>query len=474
TLALGLLSMQGCSPSLEGRFELLSPSETGIDFTNEVPENDSLNQFTYHYLYNGNGVGIGDLDNDGLPEVFVSGNSSSSRLYRNKGNMQFEDITEAAGVSTSEWCTGVSFADVNNDGLLDIYVCRSGPSQNGDKKRNLLFVNQGNLNFKEEAKAYGLDDPGNATTASFLDYDRDGDLDLYVANHADRFFSDVDIRFSKTFRLDDNSQQHLYRNDGGHFQDVSEEAGVKAMGYALSATVFDINADGWDDIYVCNDYHVPDYVLINNQQGGFVDENAQRFKHTSNNSMGSDQADINNDGKLDFLSVDMLADDQRRFMTMGGPKDYDYTMVGFKNGYGYQYMKNALQINHGQGAFSDEAYLFGIARTDWSWSPLFVDFDGDGYQDLHITNGYYRDVTDQDFMLFQNRKQQQEGKGVTHEELLSMLPFEKISNYAFLNQKGKGFEKVTETWGLEEPSLSTGSAYGDLDGDGDADLIICN
>jgi len=463
-----------CSEDHSGKFELIDPSSSGLEFTNEVPENDSLNQFTYHYLYNGNGVGIGDLDNDGLPEVFVSSNASSCQLFHNKGHMQFENITESAGVSSTEWCTGVSMADINNDGLLDIYVCRSGPSQNPDKKRNLLFINQGNLKFKEEAKRYGLDDPGNATTASFLDFDRDGDLDLYVANHADRFFSDVDIRFSKTFRLDANSQQHLYRNDGQSFTDISEEAGVKAMGYALSATVFDINGDGWDDIYVCNDYHVPDYVLINNQQGGFSDENAQRFKHTSNNSMGSDQADINNDGKLDFLSVDMLADNQRRFMTMGGPKDYDYTMVGIKNGYGYQYMKNALQINHGKGLFSDEAYLYGIARTDWSWSPLFVDFDADGYLDLHITNGYYRDVTDQDFMLYQNRKMQQQGAGITHEELLSMLPFEKISNYAYRNNNGKGFSAVTEDWGLEEPSLSTGSAYGDLDGDGDADLIICN
>ncbi len=455
-------------------FESISADESGIKFINIVPENDSLNQFTYHYLFNGAGVAMGDINNDGLNDLYFASNSGSSALYLNKGDFKFEDITLSSGVGTNQWMTGVYMVDINNDGLLDIYVCSSGPSKSPEKKKNKLFINKGNLKFSEESEKWNLANSGNTSCAAFFDFDADGDLDVYIGNHAEKYWSDINVPFQKTLKMDPTSRQQFLRNDGNTFTDITESAGMLAMGYCLSATPADYNGDGLMDLYVCNDYHIPDYFYINQGNGTFSDQCNSSFKHISNNSMGSDVSDVNNDGRIDLLTLDMLPESPKRFMTLLGPRDYDFVTVSKKNNYGKQYMKNVLQINMGDGKFSDQSYLYGIARTDWSWSPLFCDFNNDGFQDLFVTNGYYRDVTNLDFVLYQNRKEQTKGGKVTHKEVLEKLPFEKLVNYLYINNNGQGFSNKALEAGTSEPTLSTGSAYGDLNNDGQIDLVVCN
>lgn len=455
-------------------FELTKPEETGIDFINTVPENDSLNQSTYHYVFNGNGVAAGDLNNDGLPELIFTGNEKPAKIYLNKGGFKFEDFTAKSGLKTQYWMSGVSLADVNNDGFQDIYICRTGPEKNPERKRNLLFINNKNMTFTEQGAAWGVDDAGNATCATFFDMDNDGDMDMYLGNHTQQFFVDMGLKFSRTNKMDANNQQHMYRNDGGKFTDISEESGVKAMGYCLSATASDFNRDGYTDLYICNDYQVPDYYYINNGDGTFSEKLTSYFRHTSMNSMGADAADYNRDGWMDLMTLDMLADDPRRFMLLAINKTFEYYITSIRNGYGFQDIHNTLQTNNGGKGFSDLAYLNGVARTDWSWSPLFADFDNDGLADLYVSNGYYRDVTNMDFMLYQKRKAEQTKQSVSQKEILEKLPFEKLSNFAFKNQGNYQFTNVTQDWGLEEPTLSTGSTYADLDGNGSLDIILCN
>lgn len=476
-LSTALFIISSCSDKSsenEVLFEKIDKDKSGITFVNTVPENDTLNQFTYHYLYNGTGVAVGDINNDGLPDMYFSGNEKSSCLYLNKGDFKFEDITKSSGTSTDRWVSGVTMVDVNNDGFLDIYACVSGPRKSASKMSNLLFINQKNNTFKEMASQWGVADQGNATCATFFDMDNDGDLDMYLGNHSEKFFSNISTKYSKELTLNDNNQQHLYRNDGNKFTDISESAGVKAMGYCLSATAGDFNEDGLTDLYICNDYHVPDFYLINQGNGKFEDKFNEYFKHSSTNSMGADQGDVNNDGYSDLITLDMLAESPRRYMQLMGPKDYDYTVMGIKNGFKHQYMKNALQINLGNGHFSDMSYLYGVAKSDWSWCPLLNDFNDDGFLDLFVSNGYYREVTDLDFMLYQLNKEQSKQTQFTHEELLKNIPSEKLQNFLFMNEGGNGFVNKAAELGLEDLSHSTGGGLADFNNDGRIDLIVCN
>ncbi|MBS3913157.1 MAG: VCBS repeat-containing protein [Bacteroidetes bacterium] len=469
-----LLSCNSENGNEEKLFELLDPAITGVDYTNTIPENDTLNQYTYHYIFNGTGVATGDINNDGLADMVITGNEKPAKIYLNKGEFKFEDITDKSGFKTTGWMSGVTMADVNNDGFLDVYICRSGPEKNLQAKSNFLFINNRDLTFTESSKAWGVNDMGNATCATFFDLENDGDLDMYLGNHADQFFANVNVPFTRKLKMDIHNQQHLFRNDGGKFTDISDAAGVTAMGYCLSATPADFNRDGFMDLYVCNDYLIPDYYYINNGDGTFTESFKQYFKHSSTNSMGSDAADYNNDGWMDIITLDMLADDPRRFQLLGGSKDIDHFRTSVANGYGYQYMHNALQTNTGSGHFSDLGFLNGVARTDWSWSPLFADFDNDGWSDLFVTNGYYRDVTNLDFMIYSDRILKQTGQKVKQKDFIEKIPFEKLSNYAFKNKGNLQFDNVTENWGLEAPTHSTGSSYADLNNDGNLDLVICN
>lgn len=462
------------SQDLKKIFTKLEESETGVNYVNEVPETDSLNQNAYHYLYNGNGVGCGDLNNDGLPELVVSGNIKAAKIFLNKGDFKFEDITDKAGIKTTGWMTGVSLADVNNDGFLDIYICKSGPSKNNADKKNYLFINNKNMTFTEKAEEFGIADGGNSSCATFFDMENDGDLDLYVGNHAMNYFADIEKPWAPDQFMDANNEQHLYKNEGGKFVDISKESGILSMGYCLSATAADFNKDGLQDIYVCHDYHFPDRYYLNKGNGKFEEAHNKHFKHSSTNSMGSDAADYNNDGNTDLITLDMLYEEPRRFSLLAGPSTYEFFSIAVKNGYGKQFMRNNLQTNNGDGTFNDLAYLNGVAATDWSWSPLFADFDNDGLKDLFISNGYYRDVTNLDFIELQNMRSIKEKRKSTTKEILEKLPHEKISNYAFRNTGNYSFVNATSAWGLDEPSLSTSAIYNDLNNDGQLDIIVSN
>lgn len=455
-------------------FEKLDPSETGVLFINEVPENDSLNHITYHYLYNGNGIGCGDLNNDGLPDLVISGNTKPAEIYQNKGDFKFENITAKAGLKTRGWMSGVTLADVNNDGFLDIYICKSGPSKIAEEKRNYLFINNKNMTFTEKAAEYGVADDGNSTCATFFDMDNDGDLDLYVGNHGMKYFADIETRWTPTMLMEKHNEQHLYRNEGNKFTDISKESGILSMGFCLSASPGDFNKDGLTDLYVCHDYHYPDRYYLNKGNGVFEDVLQTHIKHMSTTSMGSDVGDYNNDGALDIFTADMLYEDPRRFSLLAGPSTYEFFKMGLKNGYGKQFMHNGLQTNNGDGTFSNLAFLNGVGATDWSWSPLFADFDNDGFKDLFVSNGYYRDVTNLDFIEFQNFKSQKKKINSTTKEILEKLPLEKLKNYMYKNKGNYSFKNVTADWGLDDLTLSTSAIYNDLNNDGELDLILSN
>ena len=461
-------------------FTLLSSSETGIKFKNTIKETEQFNVFEYGYLYNGGGVAIGDLNNDGLPDIYFTGNMVGSRLYINKGDFKFDEITEEAGVfAAGRWNTGTTMADVNADGFLDIYVCRSA-AKDPDKRKNLLFINNGDLTFTEKAAEYGVDDSGYSTQGIFFDYDKDGDLDLYVLNHSTQEYAGFgQITASLKNRTNKDYSDKLYRNDNGKYKDVSDQAGLisNILGFGLGIAVSDINNDGWLDIYVSNDYNEQDYLYINNQDGTFSESLEKFIGHVSLFSMGSDIADINNDGYTDIMTLDMLPEGNYRQKMVSGPDNYDKYNLLVNSGFYNQTMRNMLQLNNKGNSFSEIGQYSGISSTDWSWSSLFADFDNDGYKDLFITNGYKRDYTNMDFMNYavqEKLKENKTGQRTAIMEFLSEIPSTIEENYMYHNNGDLTFKKVNSAWGFNHKSLSNGAAYADLDNDGDLDLVVNN
>jgi hypothetical protein len=460
-------------------FQLLAPKTTGIKFINEINETEHLNVLAYEYFYNGGGVAVGDINNDGLDDIFFTANMGPNKLYLNQGNLQFRDITREASKELEGrpegWKTGVTMADVNGDGLLDIYVCYSGKTDT-ERRRNQLFINQGNLKFAEKGKEYGLDDPGYSTQTVFFDYDNDGDLDMFLLNHNVKKIDNMELaRYRK--ETDSLAGNKLYENQGSHFANVSQRAGIiqNPLTFGLGVAVADINQDGWQDIYVTNDYNESDYLYINNHDGTFREDIQHCFRHLSQFSMGVDIADYNNDGLPDVMTLDMLPEDNRRQKLLQLQENYESFELMLSQNLYRQYMRNMLQLNNGDGTFSEIGQLAGVSNTDWSWCPLFADLDNDGYKDLFITNGYLRDYTNKDFLRYWGDykvKKAVDREPVLLMDLVTAMPSTSLVNYVFRNEHNLTFSNKQQEWGLGKPGISSAAAYADLDNDGDLDLVI--
>jgi hypothetical protein len=508
TLAVCACQPQTDKPKSDTLFETQTPEKTHIDFVNSVNDTKDFNIFNYRNFYNGGGVAIGDVNNDSLPDLFLTSNFGENKLYLNKGNFEFEDITRKAGITVKKfWSTGVTFADVNGDGFLDIYVCNSGSR---DERGNQLYVSNGLKNgiptFTDKAQEAGLVDGGFGTHAAFFDYDRDGDLDMYLLNNS---FTPMDRLETQNIRniRDKKGGDKLFRNDspltpeggtknsgkgnvsngdkqqtpgGLHFTDVSEEAGIygSLIGFGLGITIGDVNNDGWLDIYISNDFYERDYLYINQKNGTFKESLTSAMRHISLSSMGADVADINNDGNLDIFVTDMLPWDDVRLKTTTTFEDYDRQQLLVSRDFHYQFTQNMLHLNNGNGTFSEIARLAGVHATDWSWGALLFDMDNDGLKDIFVANGIYKDLTDQDFVNFlaneENIRRTIESGYSDNQALIAKINSKPISNYAFKNNGNLHFDNKAKDWGLGELSYSNGSAYGDLDNDGDLDLIVNN
>ncbi len=485
-----IISVLSCSNRIktEKLFSNLNSNETGISFINKINDTEELNIFKYRNFYNGGGVAIGDINNDGLPDIYFSANQNQNKLYLNKGDFKFEDITQTANVGGKNvWSTGVVMVDINNDSYLDIYVCNAG-NVKGDDLKNELFINNGDLTFTEKAQEYNLTESGLTTHAAFFDYDLDGDLDAYTLNNS--FIPVSSLNYSNKRELRDNDWDvpellkgggdKLLRNDNGKFTDVSEEAGIfgSLIGFGMGVTVGDINEDGYPDIYVSNDFYEKDYLYINNKNGSFSESIEDWTNHISQSSMGADMADINNDGSLDIFVTDMLPEKSKRLKETTQFENFDLYQRKQGLDFYHQYLQNTLQLNTGNNHLSEIAHFSGLSKTDWSWGALIFDMDNDGFKDIFVCNGIYHDLTNQDFVNFfaNDIIQNMVVSGVKEdvENIIDKMPSTPITNYAFKNNTDLTFSNETLSWGFETPSFSNGAAYADLDNDGDLDLVINN
>lgn len=471
----------------ETLFKLLSSNTTNIKFSNTLTNNPYGNILMYQYFYNGGGVAAGDVNNDGLQDIYFTGNMVFNKLYINGGSMKFVDVTEKAGVAGKKlgWATGTSMADVNGDGLLDIYVCYSGHMP-GYARANELFINQGvdstgNVKFLEQAAKYNLADSAYSTSATFFDYDRDGDLDMFLLNHNITIYNNLDdYSIAKILKEEaPNVRVKLFRNNDNYFTEISKEAGLAGspLTYGLGAGIADINMDGWQDIYVSNDYSAPDNLYINNGDGTFTDQIQSSLGHISLYSMGTDISDINNDGLPDIYTLDMLPEDNKRQKLLFSPDNYEYYQMFVRVGFHNQYMRNMLHLNNGNGTFSEIGQLAGVSNTDWSWAPLFADYDNDGFKDLFVSNGFLRDFTNLDFIKYKSSFYQKMSSSLDPQkvlELVNAIPSSNVKNYIFKNNGDLTFSQQRSAWGLDHASNSNGAAYADLDNDGDLELIINN
>jgi hypothetical protein len=473
----------------EGLFEEQDPGKTGIDFVNKIEDKEDINIFNYRNFYNGGGVAIGDVNNDGLPDIYFTANMGDNKLYLNKGNWQFEDITDKAGVAEpSKWSTGVVMVDINGDKLLDIYVCNAGYQKFLNKQGNSLYINNGDLTFTESAAKYGLDETGYTTHAAFLDYDLDGDLDAYILNNSFIPVNTLNYANDRNLRAKDwpvkdflkGGGDKLLRNDHGKFTDVSNEAGIygSLIGFGLGVTVGDINGDQYPDIYISNDFYERDYLYINQKNGTFSEELEKRIKHTSLASMGADMADINNDGYPELFVTDMLPLDEYRYKTTTSFENHYLFNLKKEKGFYNQYMQNSLQFNNQDGTFSEIANYSGVAASDWSWGALLFDADNDSRTDIYVCNGIYHDILDQDFVdFFANEVMQKmvmSGKKESMQSIIDKMPSNPIPNNFFHNEGELKFKERAEDFGLGAKSFSNGAAYADLDNDGDLDLVVNN
>jgi len=467
-------------------FTLLGPAETNISFQNTLTEGLNTNILMYEYFYNGGGVAAGDFNNDGLVDLYFTSNMSDNKLYLNKGNMKFLDITGISGASgrPGPWKTGVNVVDINADGRPDLYLCYSGALP-ADKRTNQLFINKGNDSrgiptFEENAAAYGLAISAFSNQSYFLDYDKDGDLDMLLLNHNPKNLPILnEEKTAQLFKQDSPDKGlRLYKQTNGKFEDVTAGSGINGseLSYGLGLAISDFNEDGWPDFYVSNDYAVPDYEYINNKNGTFTNKLESSVGHTSQFSMGNDVADINNDGLPDIYTLDMLPEDNHRQKLLLAPDNYAKFNLNVRSGFYYQYMRNMLQINNGNGTFSETGQVAGISNTDWSWAALFADYDNDGWKDLFVTNGYYRDYTNLDFINYMNEYVRKKGKLQRENvmEIIKEMPSSNVVNYIFQNKDGRDFQNNNQVWGISQSSNSNGAIYADLDNDGDLDLVVNN
>lgn len=485
-LFISCISCQKEEKSNDVLFQLLSEEDSGISFRNDLTYTEKVNPYTFRNFYNGAGVALGDINNDGLIDIFLAGNQTSNRLYLNQGNLKFKDITDQAGLnSTGYWTTGVSMADVNGDGLLDLYICKSGPP-GGDKRHNELFINNNDLTFSEKSQEYGIAEKGLSQHAVFFDFDKDGDLDMYLLSNSARSIGIYDLRVGQREIRDPEGGNKLFRNDGDTFTDVSEEAGIfgSNIGYGLGVTVADLNDDNWPDLYVSNDFFERDYLYLNNQDGTFSEVLPDLLPEISLGSMGADIADLDNDTRPDIFVTEMLPKELSRVKTKTPFEEWDKFQSNIKAGYHQQFTRNTLQRNLGfrpgtqTPIFAEVSRMAGLEATDWSWGALIFDMDNDGLKDILVTNGIVKDLTDFDFVDFYVNNQEKiqgfQKDSILLTKMIDAFPSTPQQNFLFKNQGNWNFENLAQNLGLDQLTFSTGSAYGDLDNDGDLDLVINN